>query len=189
MQKAEGLIGQGMTIAQIFEKYPGKMSKLAETMTGYGLHCVGCHANVHESIGEGAMGHGMSKETVDMLLRDLNKVVSLKEEIIEKVSITENAAKKVAELLKKEKKNGYFLRLKVVEGGCAAFSYDLSFVKDKNADDVVIEKHGAKVVVDKESMGFIKGAEIDFIDGLQGTGFKVNNPNVKKSCGCGNSFA
>src|SRR3989344_4819624 len=91
--KAEGITA-GMTIAQIFERYPGKMSKLAETMTSYGLHCVGCSANVHEALGEGAMGHGMSQETVSMMIKDLNKVINSKDEAIETISITENAAKK-----------------------------------------------------------------------------------------------
>jgi iron-sulfur cluster assembly protein len=178
-----------MTIAQIFETFPGKMSKLAEIMTSYGLHCVGCHANTMETLREGMLVHGFEKEKLGMLIKDLNKIVSSKEDVIAEVSISKKAADKVKKLLKEENKENYGLRLKVVDGGCAAWSYDLSFDEVGDVDDVVVNKHGVKVFIDKDSFKLIKGSEIDFTDGLQGSGFKINNPNVKKSCGCGNSFA
>ena len=80
------------------------------------------------------------------------------------------------------------LRLRVVGGGCAGFSYDLYF--DEVAEvDRAFEITGVKVVVDEMSLMYLVGTEIDYVEGLQGAGFKFNNPNVKSTCGCGSSFS
>ena len=80
------------------------------------------------------------------------------------------------------------LRLRVVGGGCAGFSYDLYF-DDKAAGDRELALDGVQVVVDEMSLMYLVGIEIDYVEGLQGAGFKFNNPNVKSTCGCGSSFA
>src|SRR5690349_10440999 len=105
------------------------------------------------------------------------------------VLITPVAASKVNEIRDAESIEGNLaLRLRVVGGGCAGFSYDLYF--DEPAEvDRQFEIQGVKVVVDEMSLMYLVGTEIDYVEGLQGAGFKFNNPNVKTTCGCGSSFS
>jgi iron-sulfur cluster assembly accessory protein len=105
------------------------------------------------------------------------------------VRITAIAAAKVNEIRQAEAiENNLALRLRVVGGGCAGFSYDLYF--DEVAEvDRQCEINGVKVVVDEMSLMYLVGTEIDYVEGLQGAGFKFNNPNVKSTCGCGSSFS
>jgi iron-sulfur cluster assembly accessory protein len=105
------------------------------------------------------------------------------------VQITAIAAAKVNEIRDAEGiESTMALRLRVVGGGCAGFSYDLYF--DEPAEvDRQLEINGVKVVVDEMSLMYLVGTEIDYIEGLQGAGFKFNNPNVKSTCGCGSSFS
>jgi iron-sulfur cluster insertion protein len=105
------------------------------------------------------------------------------------VQITAVAAAKVNEIRDAEGiEPAMALRLRVVGGGCAGFSYDLYF--DEPAEvDRQMEINGVRVVVDEMSLMYLVGTEIDYIEGLQGAGFKFNNPNVKTTCGCGSSFS
>ncbi|MCM2326231.1 MAG: iron-sulfur cluster assembly accessory protein [Candidatus Woesearchaeota archaeon] len=102
--------------------------------------------------------------------------------------LTKKAAEKITELAAKDGKKGYGLKLYVFPGGCSGFQYGLDFEKAQADTDIVFEQHGVKLFVDKESMEFLKGTTIDYVDGLQGSGFKIENPNVQHSCGCGKSF-
>ena len=77
--------------------------------------------------------------------------------------------------------------MEVVRGGCAGYTYNMDFEKSKSGDDMVFEEHGLKIFVTPKSMEFLNGTQIDYTEGLQGAGFKLNNPNVKSSCGCGKS--
>jgi len=105
------------------------------------------------------------------------------------VNITPTAAAKVNEIRDAEGIEGQMaLRLRVVGGGCAGFSYDLYFDEPAEVDRQV-EIQGVKVVVDEMSLMYLVGTEIDYVEGLQGAGFKFNNPNVKTTCGCGSSFS
>jgi iron-sulfur cluster assembly protein len=88
-----------------------------------------------------------------------------------------------------EKKPGYILRVSVAGGGCSGLSYKLDFVEASTEKDRVFEKEGVKVAVDPKSYLFLEGMELDYSGGLNGKGFVFNNPNAKKSCGCGNSFS
>jgi iron-sulfur cluster insertion protein len=103
--------------------------------------------------------------------------------------ITPNAATKVNEIRSAEGiETTMALRLRVVGGGCAGFSYDLYF--DEPAEvDRQFEVQGVKCVVDEMSLMYLVGTEIDYVEGLQGAGFKFQNPNVKSTCGCGSSFS
>ncbi len=103
--------------------------------------------------------------------------------------ITPVAATKVNEIREAEgSEPNMALRLRVVGGGCAGFSYDLYF--DEPAEvDVQFEAEGVKCLVDEMSLMYLVGTEIDYVEGLQGAGFKFQNPNVKSTCGCGSSFA
>ncbi len=103
--------------------------------------------------------------------------------------ITPIAASKVNEIRDAEGiENSMALRLRVVGGGCAGFSYDLYF--DEPADvDRQFEVQGVRCIVDEMSLMYLAGTEVDYVEGLQGAGFKFNNPNVKSTCGCGSSFS
>src|ERR671936_658202 len=104
------------------------------------------------------------------------------------ITLTDKAAGKVRELLSGQQDGeGQALRVAVRGGGCSGFQYALAFDRAKD-DDHVFEDHGVSVVVDKVSMQFVFGSEVDYVEGLQGAGFSVNNPNVVAACGCGSSF-
>mgnify|MGYP001324505694 CR=1 FL=1 len=106
----------------------------------------------------------------------------------EAVGITEKAAKRVAQILSKEPE-GAVLRVAVSGGGCSGFQYTFDIEKTRNADDLVIERDGATVLIDPVSLDFLKGSNIDFVDNLIGQSFQINNPNATASCGCGTSFS
>jgi iron-sulfur cluster assembly accessory protein len=103
--------------------------------------------------------------------------------------LTPVAAEKVVEIRSAEDiEESYSLRVKVMGGGCAGFQYDLFF--DERAEgDIEFESHGVKVVCDQMSFMYLMGTEIDYVEGLQGAGFKFGNPNTTGSCGCGSSFS
>ena len=104
------------------------------------------------------------------------------------VSLTPVAAAKVNEIRGEEAiEDEMALRLRVVGGGCAGFNYDLYFDAPTEVDQQ-FEVQGVKVVVDEMSLMYLVGTQIDYVEGLQGAGFKFNNPNVKTTCGCGSSF-
>ena len=104
------------------------------------------------------------------------------------VTITDTAAEKIRELTSaNENAEEHALRVAVRGGGCSGFQYALALDKAKD-DDHVFDQNGVAVVVDKVSMQFVFGSEVDYVEGLQGAGFQVNNPNVVAACGCGSSF-
>ncbi|MBI1360452.1 MAG: iron-sulfur cluster assembly accessory protein [Alphaproteobacteria bacterium] len=84
---------------------------------------------------------------------------------------------------------GTMLRVEVVGGGCSGFSYRFGFANTANADDIVVERDGARVAIDEASLPFLAGSEIDFVEELIGASFKVHNPNATSGCGCGTSFS
>jgi iron-sulfur cluster assembly accessory protein len=105
------------------------------------------------------------------------------------VLITPTASAKINEIRGAEGiEANMALRLRVVGGGCAGFSYDLYFDEPTEVDRQV-DIAGVKIVVDEMSLMYLVGVEIDYVEGLQGAGFKFNNPNVKSTCGCGSSFS
>ena len=106
----------------------------------------------------------------------------------EGVTVTSAAAAKIRENLEAEDKAGYGLRLAVTAGGCSGHSYGLYFDEAANPEDSVYPAEGFDVFVDPQSAPLVSGTEIDFVDNLQGAGFKINNPNATGQCGCGKSF-
>ena len=103
------------------------------------------------------------------------------------ITITENAAKHINSYLTKRGK-GLGVRLGVKTSGCSGMAYNLEFVDEVNDDDVIFEEHGARVYIDPKSLVYLDGTQVDYTkEGLQ-EGFKFENPNVKDSCGCGESF-
>lgn len=106
------------------------------------------------------------------------------------VTVTAKAVEKIKEILKNENKEGYGLRLALVGGGCAGFQYYLDFEKEATPDDIVFEQQDSiKVFVDKRLLQYLDNSTIDFEDGLQGAGFKIDNPNSSGGCGCGHSVS
>ena len=190
-QEHQSLITKDMTIGDVVMKYP----QLVDLMQGYGLHCIGCSVNPFESLEQGAMGHGMSEDVFEQMLNDLNlkakdlPVEKTQNESIEKgVTLTEEAAKKVSEFAKAEKKAEAALRIAVKPGGCSGFQYEMFFDDKIEPHDNVFSQHDVKVVVSPQSMKMLNGAKISYVETFKESGFKFENPNAKTSCGCGNSF-
>ena len=104
------------------------------------------------------------------------------------VIVTERAAQKIGEILGREPA-GTMLRVSVEGGGCSGFQYKFGTERAKADDDIVIERACATVLIDPISLDYMAGAEIDFVDDLIGSAFKINNPKATASCGCGTSFA
>ena len=111
------------------------------------------------------------------------------EETQEVVKLTARAAEKVKAIRAEEKiEDGYGLRLKVMGGGCSGFAYDLFFDQAQEVDQT-FESQGVRMLCDQMSMMYLVGTEIDYVESVQGSGFKFTNPNVKSTCGCGSSFS
>jgi len=105
------------------------------------------------------------------------------------ITLTDKGAEKVREFLAGQATTAESagLRVGVRGGGCSGFQYALAFDEQRH-DDTVLEDKGIRLLVDRASLPYVKGSVIDFVDGLQGAGFKVDNPNVIAACGCGSSF-
>jgi iron-sulfur cluster insertion protein len=106
-----------------------------------------------------------------------------------RVLLTENAAKRIAELKVQENVPTAYLRLAVSGGGCSGFQYGFSFDDQRKEEDALFEREGVGLVIDTTSLELVDGAEIDFVEDLMGASFQVRNPNASSSCGCGKSFA
>src|SRR3989344_7309810 len=156
----EIFVSKDMTVGEVIKKYPN----VVEILQSFGLQCVGCSVNPYETIEQGTVGHGMSENDMNSMIKEANeylgKVGSGKEEEIEHnddhghsstpatgdvVVLTENAANKVKEYMKSQNKEGEKLRVSVQPGGCAGFTYGLEFVKESNDNEMVIEQHGVEV--------------------------------------------
>lgn len=179
-------ISKDMTIDEIFATFPHKSQKLAQAMQSKGLHCVGCHASTWETLEMGTLGHGMDHEDLSDLVDELNAILAEKLDT-STISITPKAAKKYLEILKEDGKEGYGLRFMEKAAGCSGFEYTLDFSEKAKENDVVFHSNNLEIHVPNTLVSRLMGSEIDYIDGLHGAGFKVSNPNVKSSCGCGSS--
>jgi iron-sulfur cluster assembly accessory protein len=105
------------------------------------------------------------------------------------VVLTDAAVAKVRDLIGAEGEEGLALRMAVRPGGCSGFSYEMFFDSEFEEGDLVEEFDGVRVVVDPDSAERLRGSTLDYRDGLMGAGFAIDNPNVTRSCGCGNSFS
>ena len=104
------------------------------------------------------------------------------------VIVTDRAAARIAKVLTSEPA-GSMLRITVEGGGCSGFQYKFGFTTDKAAEDLAIEKNGVVVLIDDVSLPFMTGTQLDWVDDLIGSAFKISNPNATASCGCGTSFS
>jgi len=105
------------------------------------------------------------------------------------VNLTKQAADKVKEIMLKEGMDDQWLRVSIRGGGCSGFEYVLDFTKEEVEADFSYESEGVKILVDEISAEHLRGTSIDYIDGLNGSGFKFINPNAQRHCGCGQSFS
>ena len=105
------------------------------------------------------------------------------------VNVTESAAQQIKRLLDQEGKiETHVLRMKVVGGGCSGLQYQLAFDDQTRENDSEVEASGVRVVVDEKSALYLVGTTLDYVDTLMESGFKIQNPNAKSTCGCGQSF-
>ncbi len=183
-------VNADMNIGEVVMRYP----VTAEIMLSYGLHCVGCHVNAFESIRQGALGHGgMDDEEIVELVQEMNEAIAEREQLFDSEApliVTRRAMEKIAEFAKDEKeKNDMFLRVKVLPGGCSGLTYDLDWDRSAKDDDAVIKTDNYDLRVDPQSLELIHGSVLDYVDGLRGSGFKIDNPNATQQCGCGQSFS
>jgi iron-sulfur cluster assembly protein len=105
------------------------------------------------------------------------------------IQLTPVAVTKVQEILDMQEPKPAGLRISVVGGGCSGFSYSMAFENSPGMLDKVYSFEGLKVFIDQASLLYLDGAEVDYVETLEGSGFKFNNPNVKSTCGCGSSFS
>lgn len=175
-----------MTIESILAMFPGKAQKLSQEITNAGLHCIGCGAATWETLEAGMYSHGMGEAHIDELVRRLNALLEEKVDLTT-ITLTQAAAGKYLEILAQEGKQGWGLRVAERAAGCNGFEYALDYSERAGEKDQIFESRGIEIHVAKEIAPRLLGAEIDYVDGLQGSGFKVSNPNVRSSCGCGSS--
>ena len=205
-------ITKNMLIAEILAENPEKAQLLSEIMIDFGIHCVGCGASAFETLEQGVLGHGYSEADLNKLVKQINEVLeaktgnffnhspkrgqmkenskSEKTKNIKNFSLkfTKTAIGKIKQILKHEKKENAILRISVLSGGCSGSVYNLEIINKLIKSDLNFKKSGINVAVDKKGIEMLEGVEIDFVDNLNESGFKFNNPNAEKSCGCGKSF-
>lgn len=181
---SEGITRE-MTIQEIFAKHPTKAQKLAQELTRSGLNCVGCSASTWETVESGVLRHGMSEQDLKDLLNRLNTVLQ-QESDPTTITLTKKAAQTFLRISEQEGKTGWGLRFDEKPAGCSGFEYVLEFSEKPIENDEIFHSNGVDIHVYKSALGRLLGCEIDYLDGLE-SGFKVNNPNVRSSCGCGTS--
>lgn len=106
----------------------------------------------------------------------------------ETITLTEAAAHAVQELLAKRNLTDYALRVFISGGGCSGYQYGMALENNIRPTDLTVEMHDVKLVVDEVSIDYLRGAKVDYIEDIMGSGFKIENPNAVSSCGCGSSF-
>ncbi|MCB1118759.1 MAG: iron-sulfur cluster assembly accessory protein [Chlamydiia bacterium] len=181
------MIHAQMTIQEILGMFPNKAHKLSHAITSAGLHCVGCHAAAWETLEVGMRGHGKTQEEIDHLVHVLNELLQEEESNPDTITLTPKAAQKFLKFAEEEKKLGWALRLDDAMAGCSGFEYILDFSEKPSDEDQIFHSEGIDIHVNKNKAPRLLGSIIDYVDGIHSTGFKVENPNVKASCGCGSS--
>jgi len=195
-QQQQQLITKDTVISEILVQNPGKAALLTEMLMDFGIHCVGCGASTFETLGQGVLGHGYSEQQLDKLITDLNKVITSEGGVAPKLVKTQDfklaftpfAIQKVKEAIKQRGKTNPTLKVSVLAGGCSGFMYDLQFLDKPLKEDLHFKQDGVNIAVDKSSMDMLSGIEIDYLDTLNESGFKFQNPNASAGCGCGKSF-
>lgn len=181
------VISRDMTIEEILNMFPHKAQRLSHEITNAGLHCVGCQAATWETLEAGMLGHGMNEAAIERLVGRLNALLQ-EQSNPATISLTKRAAEEFLEILEAEGKAGWSLRIEEKMAGCSGFENALSLSEKADSSDDIFESHGIQIHVHKSITPRLIGSEVDFVDGLNNAGFKISNPNVKSSCGCGSSY-
>ena len=171
-----------MTIGQVVEKYP----QASEVMLGYGLHCVGCAVNPYETIEQGALGHGMVKEMIDDMLKDLNFVVTKKPAYKlnkEGVTLSPKALENLSYIAQAEAKEGYGLKIKASKQD-KGLDYFLDLIKDPEEKDVVVIQADVRIYIDQDSLALMNPSVIDYVKGVEEEGFKIISLQPEERCAC-----
>ncbi len=198
METEQNFITKEMTVGEVIMKYPN----VVDILQSFGLHCVGCQVNTYETIEQGTIGHGMSKEEMENMIIEANEYLhkngsGAEDRHVEAehtanahdvVILTESAAEKVKRFMSQDGDPNKILKVSVNPGGCAGFTYGMTFEDQPEENEMVFEQNGVRIAVDKAISKEISGLTIDYVDSLQGSGFKIGNPKAKASCGCGKSF-
>lgn len=185
-EKEKREIHRHMTIDEILGMFPAKAQKLSQEITNAGLHCIGCHSASVETLEAGMKGHGKTDKEIDALVHRLNHLLEEKIDL-STINLTSKAASKFLEILAEEGKQGWGLRFGEEMAGCSGFQYVLDFSEKAENDDAIFVSQGIEIHIKKALLSRLLGSEIDFVDGLRGSGFKVTNPNVRSACGCASS--
>lgn len=180
------IINREMTIGEIFEKFPMHAQKIANELMKLGLNCVGCGASTNETLEAGMYLHEFDDQAIDSLTKELNQII-LQEVDSTTITLTKRAAEKFLSICESEGKKGSYLKFFDKLGGCNGYEYVLDFTMEKHDDQKEYEQHGVKILIEKKALSRLLGCEIDYLDGLNASGFKISNPNAKSSCACGNS--
>lgn len=179
-------ITRTMTIEEIFSRFPHKSQRLAQEITNTGLHCVGCQAATWETLEAGMLGHGYAENEIEELVGRLNEILNEKTDP-STITITKRAAQKYRQILAEDGKEGWGLRFGDRAAGCSGFEYALDYSEKAGPGDKTFTSEGIEIHVEECAASRLIGSEIDYVDGLNGSGFKISNPNVRSSCGCGKS--
>jgi iron-sulfur cluster assembly protein len=179
-------IARQMTIEEILGMFPYKAQRLSQEITNAGLHCVGCHAAVWETLEAGMYSHGKSDAQINELVRRLNALLEEKVDS-SSISITPRGASKFLQILAEEGKQGWGMRFSEEMAGCNGFEYVLDFSQKADSDDETFISNGIEIHVKKAMLTRLLGSEIDYVEGLRGSGFKISNEKIRTSCGCGSS--
>jgi iron-sulfur cluster assembly accessory protein len=176
-KKHSTLITADMNINEVIEKNP----EVTNIFSLYGFHCIGCQIATFETIAQGAKVHAMTPQTLKMMLRDANQIIkenesSSKKQTNSEVEITDKASNKFYELIKKTNKKEGYIRIAIQKGGCFGIMYSFTVESRKKKGDIVIKKNTVQFIASSNVYNHLKGSKIDFLQTLEGTGFKVTNP-------------
>jgi iron-sulfur cluster assembly accessory protein len=191
--KPDNIITKDTLISAILAEHPERAQVLADILTEFGIHCVGCGAAGHETLQQGVLGHGYSKKELDALLDQLNQAIESPAPQQETpddfgLTLTPAAADKVRRVMQENGRTNGILRVEVLEGGCSGFKYELHVLDQPDTNDWCGEQDGIRLAVAQAGLDKISGMEIDYVDTLNEAGFKFNNPKASHGCGCGKSF-
>lgn len=178
------IVTSKMTMGEIVQKFPQAIPVIQSA----GLHCVGCHVSYWETLEDGCRGHMMSEKETEELLSRINEVVSAPPST-QPITVSPAAVEKLKELLSRDGKDGWGLRVHVASGGCAGHSYEMDFEQSGKPGDEQVTEGGLSFFIDSQSLPLVRGAHIDYFDGLKGAGFSIRNPSAQSTCACGSSFS
>jgi iron-sulfur cluster assembly accessory protein len=184
MNKAQQPITPDMTIGTIIEKYP----QTTEVLLGYGLHCVGCAVNPYETLEQGALGHGMTKETIDSMLSEVNLVVTKKPDYLlnqDGITLSPNAVDTLQAMMEADGKSGFGLKVSATKEG-KSLDYYLDIVEAAEEGEKTLEWEGIKIFIDEKSLRLMSPSVIDYQTLTNSEGFKIISlKEAEETCKCG----